>query len=274
MQHAGNDDPASGSPHPGQMITTTANTPISQPFEDRIEALRQQIRDHVSGRQRLPLTFELPQSRFAFWTALETLGEAQGSFAYWGEVRAQLKRELTMQSLCNFNSPLSVDHELFVLIQHNAIRGVMANMSLLLQQNGNSFTDWDDFYTEDLPTPPSDVNSPPCLRPTYFQKTIPHESWIDVIPYPALRDNIIKSKDTLDDDALCDDFLGGMYEGLSEVESRGLILWGEPWSDGGWEISEGFVRKWAFLLKGCEDLLRSTNMWREARGEERIVVEL
>jgi hypothetical protein len=66
--------------------------------------------------------------------------------------------------------------------------------------------------------------------------------------------------------------MGGMYDGLSEVESRGMILWREPWSGDGWELSEGFVRKWEFLLKGCGNLMGSTNRWREARGEQKLVL--
>ncbi len=265
----------------------------------------------------MPITFELPQSRFAFWEVLETLGEPQSIFAYWAELRAKRKREITsllsqqpsrtlqLRALQNHDSrnsqancvqsvhgpspfptgdiphdkytsvfefPLSVDHELFVLIQHNALRGAMANMSILLHLNGRPFEGWVDFYTEDLPTP-SD-NAPPSLQPTSLQKTVSHESWVDIIPYPVMRDNILKDQGNLDTDALCDDFLGGMYDGLSEVQSRGMILWGEPWSEDGWEVSDGFARKWSFLLKGCGDLIESTNSWREARGEERLVVEV
>ena len=89
-----------------------------------------------------------------------------------------------------------------------------------------------------------------------------------------MRDNILKNQDNLDADTLCDDLLGGMYEGLSEIQSRGLVLWGEPWSTNGWEISEGIARKWSFLLKGCGDLIESTNKWRKVRGEERLLMEV
>lgn len=68
---------------------------------------------------------------------------------------------------------------------------------------------------------------------TYLWYTVKHESWVDIIPYAALRDNIPRDQDNLDSDALCDDFLGGMYKGLSEVQDRGMILWGEPWSEDG-----------------------------------------
>lgn len=231
----------------------------------------------MSGRKRLPVAFELPQSRLAFWAALETLGEPQSIFAYWAELRAHRKREITSaltRDRCTsaFKFPLSVDHRLFVLIQHNALRGVMTNMSILLHLNGQPFEGLVDFYTEGLSTPPD--NGPSSLQPTYLQKTITHESWIDVIPWATMRDNVIRNQDNLDADALCEDFLGGMEEGLSDVQNRGLILWSEPWSEKGWEISEGFAKKWAFLLKGCSDLLESTNSWREARGEERLIVEV
>jgi hypothetical protein len=145
-------------------------------------------------------------------------------------------------------------------------------MSILLHLNGCPLSGWADFYTEDLP--PSPDTAPPSLQPTRLQKTISHESWVDILPYPVMRDNILRNQDTLDVDALCDDFVGGMYDGLSEVESRGLILWGEPWDEGGWEISEGFARKWSFLLNGCSALIDATNRWREARGEERLIVEV
>jgi hypothetical protein len=144
-------------------------------------------------------------------------------------------------------------------------------MATLLQLSGRPFEGWEDFYTNDLPLPET---APAALKPTILQKAVSHEVWIDVLPYPEMRDNIITHQDTIDVDGLCNDFVGGMYDGLSEVESRGLILWGEPWLEEGWEISEGFARKWTFLLKGCDNLVRSTNRWREARGEERLIVEV
>ena len=176
------------------------------------------------------------------------------------------------QRSTDFQFPLSLDHKLFVLIQHNALRGAMTNMAILIQLNNNSiFQGYDDFYTEDLAIP---EDAPASLQATHLQRTVPHDAWIDIIPYPALRDNIISRQASIDTDEICDDFVGGMYDGLSEVESRGLILWGIPWSMDGWEISEGFARKWSFLLEGCGDLIESTNKWRDTRGDERLVVEV
>jgi hypothetical protein len=254
----------------------------------------------------MPVPFILPQSQFAFWDTLGAIGEPEGTFLYWAELRALRKYELESAfsalsveasslpkshpitelglsikrsdgQLCSQTSypslfPLSSDHQLFILIQHNALRGVMTNMSILLRLNGRPFNGWESFYTDDLPTPPN--TAPPTLQATQLQRTIPHESWVDVIPYPHLRDNILGRLGTLDDDELCDDLLGGMEQGLNEIQERGIILWGDPWSQDAWELSEGLAKKWAFLFKDCNALVNSTNKWRAARGENALVVEI
>lgn len=73
---------------------------------------------------------------------------------------------------------------------------------------------------------------------------------------------------------MCDDICGGLYDGFDDVESRGLLVWGDPWLVSSWEISPGFAKKWAFLLKGCGEMVHATNAWRESRGEEPLVVEV
>ncbi|KAH8694109.1 hypothetical protein BGW36DRAFT_384390 [Talaromyces proteolyticus] len=166
--------------------------------------------------------------------------------------------------------PLSLDHTLFVLIQHNALRGVLTNMAILLRLNGQDFQGWADFYTEDLALPTQE--SPPSLQFTHLQKTVSHESWIDVIPSASLRDNIIKYQDKFDPDALCSDFLGGYTEGENDIAGRGMMLWGDPWCSDSWEMSENLVRKWSFLLQGCSDMIASTNKWRAARGEKKLAL--
>lgn len=77
-----------------------------------------------------------------------------------------------------------------------------------------------------------------------------------------------------DQDDMCDDICGGLYDGYDDVETRGLLVWGDPWRLSSWEISAGFAAKWAFLLRGCEDMVRATNVWRESRGEEPLVMEV
>jgi len=280
--------------------------------------IRQLVQDHLSGRRRITVAFELPHSRSQFWEILEkSLSESQSVFAYWSELRVQRKRDVDLalrsqhgslssshhisspgvfsnaeEALLQSNRsgspyihtitsyehgrnenwfPLPVDQQLFVLVQYNTLRGAMANMSILLHLNGERLDNWADIYTEDLPPPPD--NAPPSLRPTHLQKTIAHESWIDILPSPTMRDNIIGNQANIDEDALCDDLVGGMPDGLSEIPDRGCILWGDPWSEEGWEFSEGFVKKWRFLLNGCDALIRATNRWRQIRGEDVLTLE-
>ena len=78
---------------------------------------------------------------------------------------------------------------------------------------------------------------------------------------------------TYDSDDLCYDLGQALYEGFDDVDRRGFVVWGDPWLMSGWEVTEGFVGKWGFLLKGCPDVVEAANRWREVRGEERLVVE-
>lgn len=50
----------------------------------------------------------------------------------------------------------------------------------------------------------------------------------------------------------------------------GFRIWGnEPWDEGGWEVQEGFAKKWWFMLG--EGLGKRTNWWRRLRGEGELV---
>lgn len=168
--------------------------------------------------------------------------------------------------------PLSLDHRLITLIQYNVLRAIVINMTVLSlhdmmpEECGAVFT----LYC--LPPPPHEV--PPALRPTLLQQTFPHPVWIGTAPDPAMRDNLIKNHERFDHDDLCCDMLGGLYEGFNDVERRGMIAWSDPWSPDGWEVSEGFARKWKYLLKGCSQLMLSTNRWRARRGEEPLTFEV
>ncbi|KAL6901673.1 hypothetical protein GGI43DRAFT_403645 [Trichoderma evansii] len=54
----------------------------------------------------------------------------------------------------------------------------------------------------------------------------------------------------------------------------GILSWSDPWDISGWEITERFVSRWAFLLQGCPDVVESANKWRALRGEDPLVVEI
>ncbi|KAI1375967.1 hypothetical protein F4677DRAFT_445683 [Hypoxylon crocopeplum] len=175
-------------------------------------------------------------------------------------------------TISNVTFPLSADHRLLVLIQYNVLRALMTNMSILSILSRIPLECGAALNIKDLPSPPESI--PPSLESTQLQKRIRHDAWIDIVPWSNMRDNFLLNRGKYDEDDLCVDMVGGLYEGFDEVQTRGLIVWGEPWSETGWEVSKGFATKWSFLLKGCDALVESTNRWRESRGEERLVIDV
>lgn len=115
---------------------------------------------------------------------------------------------------------------------------------------------------------------PESLRPTRLQIEIEHHPWVDLLPFPQLRDNMLKgyTSGVFDEDELCIDILGLMSsQGLDDAY---LIVWGEAHDGSSWEVSVGFLRKWGWLLKGCPELVESTNRWRQQRGEAKLNIQV
>lgn len=105
---------------------------------------------------------------------------------------------------------------------------------------------------------PSQVSVPSTLSPTDLQKTIPHPPFVDVIPFPGVRDRLLRSRAVIDLEKLTIDLTDGAFK-----------VWGSvPWDGTGWEVSEEFAKKWWFLIDG--ELLRATNFWRRQRLEPSI----
>lgn len=168
--------------------------------------------------------------------------------------------------------PLAPDHYLITLIQYNVLRALMTNFLLVNVsippecQNA--------FRIPLLHYPPA--TPPPTFASTAMQRSVKHDSWIDSVPCPTLRDNLILASTDArwDSDDLCDDICGGLYEGFDECETRGMLVWGDPWLVESWEVSPGFAAKWGVLLRGCGEMMGHTNRWRESRGEEPLVFEI
>ncbi|KAI0503258.1 hypothetical protein F5B22DRAFT_559402 [Xylaria bambusicola] len=167
--------------------------------------------------------------------------------------------------------PLSADHRLLVLIQLNAFRAMLTNMALLRIIERLPTECGMVLYAKDFPPPPDVL--PPSLQDTWLQQNTSHDMWIDSIPFPKMRDNILAYGTGIDEDDFCVDIMGGLFEGFNDIEINGVLVWGEPWSETGWEVTAGFAKKWGFLLKGCDTLIEATNRYRAARGEDRLVVE-
>jgi hypothetical protein len=175
--------------------------------------------------------------------------------------------------------PLSSDH-LLTLVQFNVLKGSISNRDLLdnaLRQDGQfiSTMDSESMHVLRFQSSHALANVPPCLQPTLLQQTTPHPIWIDIFPHPTLRDNLILLDGTFDADQLWLDVVGGLFEGMpDEGEPQGMMMWETPWTWKGWELTEGFVKKWGWMLQGCKDLIDETNRRRQERDEERITVIL
>lgn len=103
------------------------------------------------------------------------------------------------------------------------------------------------------------AHQPLALRPTAKQLSVPHLSYVDLLPFPRIRDRILEllSAETsiFNEATFCDDMMNGDWK-----------IWGNsPWSPHAWELTEDFVQKWWFLLD--EEMLESTNFWRVQRLE-------
>ncbi|CAH0044978.1 unnamed protein product [Clonostachys solani] len=194
---------------------------------------------------------------------------------------------------------------LLSLIQYNVLRGIFDNkvaiMSLVTYFADSQLRvtfQKDDHPTRAVILPRTTREAlPPSLLPTELQMTAEHPTWIDALPIPGMRDNLIKREggfdprefardlvgDLLDitrhympqSEKYSDDYLGsGPLQGDDELTTtrKGLIVWGEPYNAANWEVTPGFVRKWRWAMEGCACLMESTNRWRESRGEEPLPV--
>ena len=189
-------------------------------------------------------------------------------------------------------TPLPEDQKLLTLLHFNLVRALTRNVFLLGLDPAQMNDDIPSPFTTAFGKHKLELHAlPPTLRPTQLQKTIPHHPEIDVFPFPMYRDNLLRAGSSIDDTEFCLDILYGVEldqdrnpvarppvrdgndVGLGDGGRTGLIVWSDPWLQSSWEVEEGFARKYRSLLKGCDELVRSTNFWRRQRGEKRLVIE-
>ncbi|KAF3391431.1 hypothetical protein F1880_007415 [Penicillium rolfsii] len=109
---------------------------------------------------------------------------------------------------------------------------------------------------------------PASLWPTLLQMTVPHHPWFDIFPFPKIRDNFLCGDIDFDEDDLCHDLMGFWDNCRSDAT---LLVWGLPWDPSNWEVTEAFARKWGWCLRGCPEILISTNRWRVRRGDKPLI---
>ncbi|KAI1060925.1 hypothetical protein LB507_010037 [Fusarium sp. FIESC RH6] len=136
----------------------------------------------------------------------------------------------------------------------------------------------------------------PHLQPTQLQSEIVHPNWIDLVPIPRMRDNLIMSQDRFNHRLFVNDVIGNLLEDVminkygegtgprsrlklkgksSDFASdrSGMIVWGEPHRMENWEVTSEFLQRWGWAMEGCHELMRATNQWRAVRGEAPLMLE-
>ncbi|KAH7403596.1 hypothetical protein BKA64DRAFT_669420 [Cadophora sp. MPI-SDFR-AT-0126] len=111
---------------------------------------------------------------------------------------------------------------------------------------------------------------PLSLKPTCLQLMENHHPWIDILPFPEIRDNLLRRDETsYDKRELCRDLRGFQ---VIEDGYGGMVAWKDPWDLQGWEVTQAFASKWPWVIKDCHELFLWTNRWREIRGEPEITM--
>jgi len=214
---------------------------------------------------RSTVQINTPGPRFQYISSLAKRGEAQYHLPQPQKDSSQLSRH---------TFPLSRDH-LLPLVQYNIMRAVVTNMTILAI---DCHSDMCSVFWSALTPFSTPQGLPNTLAPTPLQLSTPHPAWIDLLPHPRMRDNAIRNQGYFDPAELEDDLFGEVCNEEVELpgedpgEMRGLLVWSDPWRPEGWEVTEGFVRKWGFLVRDCDSMFSATNQWRAGRGEKPLVV--
>ncbi|KAL4788384.1 hypothetical protein BJX76DRAFT_353406 [Aspergillus varians] len=118
------------------------------------------------------------------------------------------------------------------------------------------------------------------MRPTRAQIITSHHPSLDILPFPELRNTLIKHQGEFDEDEFFHDALTGLVcwggAGIGKrdrASSTGQISSGTPWDPRSWEAQVWFLKKYWNLLGGEDgDLVRQTEWWRAIRGDDELDV--
>ena len=88
-------------------------------------------------------------------------------------------------------------------------------------------------------TPPGNSELPVPLHPVPLQMEVYHLPYIDCLPLPKLRHNLILFDGLVDDETFCFDLM---------TSSTFIVAGSQSWEPSGWVISQGFKERWAVLF--------------------------
>ncbi|KAK4554927.1 hypothetical protein LTR86_008075 [Recurvomyces mirabilis] len=115
-----------------------------------------------------------------------------------------------------------------------------------------------------------------ALIPIELQYTVEHDQFIDIIPHPRFRYNVLTAIAASRSNVTS--LIGslrrsGLVVVVNGARSRdGVVIWGPPDNFRSWEISEAFYSVWKHFLVGCDDWLQATNVWRARRAERALLL--
>lgn len=89
-------------------------------------------------------------------------------------------------------------------------------------------------------SPPGTTDLPLTLHPVPLQMEVYHLPYIDCLPLPKLRHNLIMYSRLIDDEAFCSDLTSSL---------NCIAAGSQSWDASGWVISETFTGKWAVLFQ-------------------------
>lgn len=122
----------------------------------------------------------------------------------------------------------------------------------------------------------------PDLRPNQEQVSVKHHVYIDILPFPTLRKNLITQQDKFDEDEFFHDLIPGLVcwgrGGMGNRDRRedcsnGYVPTGTPWDARSWEATAWFLKKYWYMLGGEDgELVRQSEWWRAMRGDDTPVV--
>jgi hypothetical protein len=78
---------------------------------------------------------------------------------------------------------------------------------------------------------------PESLQPTRLQLEITHNRWIDRLPFPKVRDNLINLHGMIDEE----EFINDLY-------SPNSFLLTHPYDTNTWKVGKDFWKKWGYIF--------------------------
>jgi hypothetical protein len=99
-----------------------------------------------------------------------------------------------------------------------------------------------DSWNSNLPPSKSQLvlGAPEALQPTPLQLAAVHPRWVDRLPFPKMRDNLIVLINAIDEDEIINDIL--------RDNSFALRVDSAPWEPAAWKVGKSFWEKWGYLF--------------------------